>query len=228
MSRIFLIRHGQAGLRHHYDTLSEVGAQQAECLRNWVERESLRFHRIVAGGLTRQKETARLAAGEPEVDPRFSEFDLDAVYRSLAPILCEQDPQFRAEYEAMRTQMQSDDAPVHREWNRCDVKVFEAWYAGRYPVEAETWTEFKARVLSSLAWLRAIPPQEQVAIFTSATPIGLLVAAIFDAHDGRAMRLAGACYNSAVTTLRVHDGDLSLMGFNSVAHLPDPALRTFR
>ena len=35
-------------------------------------------------------------------------------------------------------------------------------------------------------------------------------------------------YNSAVTTMRLRDGDLTLFSFNGVPHLHDPQLRTFR
>jgi hypothetical protein len=42
------------------------------------------------------------------------------------------------------------------------------------------------------------------------------------------MRLAGAMYNSAVTTLRLRGDDLMLFTFNGVPHLTDPPLRTFR
>lgn len=228
MSRVYLIRHGQAGLRHHYDTLSELGCEQAELLREWFGREAIRPNRVISGSLTRQKETARLAAGEPEIEPRLAEFDLDQVYRSLAPKLCETDERFKHEYEAMLEAMRAHDAPVHRQWNRCDVLVFQTWYAGLLPVEGESWAAFKGRVLAAMDVIRAVPSREQVAIFTSATPIGLLVASILGANDEQAMRMAGACYNSSVTTLRVHDGEVSLLGFNSVAHLPEPALRTFR
>ena len=42
------------------------------------------------------------------------------------------------------------------------------------------------------------------------------------------MRLAGAMYNSAVTTMRLRDDDLMLFSFNGVPHLNEPQLRTFR
>jgi broad specificity phosphatase PhoE len=228
LSRVYLVRHGQAGLRHNYDQLSELGVTQARLLREWFVREGIELDSIVSGSLTRQVETARHAAGEPEIEPLLAEFDLDMVYRSIAPVLRELDPEFRREYEAMVVSMRSDHAPVHRQWNGCDVKVFRAWQSGELPVDGESWVEFKARILSALGRIRQIGSRRHAAIFTSATPIGLLLAEILQAPEDRAMRLAGACYNSSVTTLRVHDGDISLISFNSVAHLRDPAQRTFR
>jgi broad specificity phosphatase PhoE len=228
MSRVYLIRHGQAGLRQNYDTLSDLGRMQAVALGAWFAREGITLDRVVAGSLERQRETARIAAAsDPLIDPRFAEFDLDQVYRSLAPRLCERDAQFREEYLAMQRAIGAADAPVHRQWNRCDVTVFQTWQAGA-AVDGESWEEFKTRATSTMDLIRGVASGEQVAIFTSATPIGLLLASLLGSGDEQAMRMAGACYNSSVTTLRVRGGDVSLMGFNSVAHLDDASMRTFR
>lgn len=228
MSRVYLIRHGQAGLRQNYDTLSDLGRVQAGALGAWFAREGIALDRVVAGSLERQRETARIAAAsDPSIDPRFAEFDLDQVYRSLAPRLCESDALFREEYFAMQRAMEAVDAPVHRQWNRCDITVFQAWQSGA-AVDGESWAEFKARATSTMDLIRGVASGEHVAIFTSATPIGLLLASLLGSDDQQAMRMAGACYNSSVTTLRVRAGDVSMIGFNSVAHLEEPGMRTFR
>lgn len=228
MGRIYLIRHGQAGLRHNYDTLSEVGSQQAGLLRNWFATEGIKLDRIVSGARTRQIETACLAAGEPEIEQGFTEFDLDVVYASLAPVLCKIDAQFDREYQEMLAEMKSDDALVHRRWNRCDMMVFQTWHSGKYPVDGESWADFKTRVLQTMEQVRATDANHHVAIFTSATPIGLILAEILRTDDERAMLLAGACYNASITALRVQNGDVRMIGFNSIAHIADPSLRTLR
>ncbi len=228
MSRVYLVRHGQAGLRQNYDQLSEIGVLQARKLHDWFTKEHIVLDRVVSGGLMRQTETARHAVGDPSIDSRLAEFDLDMVYRSVAPVLRERDADFGREYDEMLIAMQAIDAPVHRQWHGCDVKVFRAWQSGELPVTGESWNEFKMRVLGTIEEIRETGSQRNVAIFTSATPIGLILAEILGVPDDRAMRLAGVCYNTSVTTLRVRDGDLSLLSFNSVAHLDDPTLRTFR
>jgi len=67
-----------------------------------------------------------------------------------------------------------------------------------------------------------------LAIFTSAAPISIWAAAALGVSDGHIMRLAGVMYNSAVTTLRLRDDDLTLFSFNGVPHLNEAGLRTFR
>jgi broad specificity phosphatase PhoE len=230
MSRVYLIRHGQAGLRQNYDILSDLGRRQAESLGTWMKAEGISPDRVISGSLNRQIQTAEAALpGVPiTIEPRLAEFDLDAVYRELAPGLCQLDADFKRDYEAMLKEMSSAEAPVHRQWNSCDVKVFLAWQSGRWKTNCESWADFKARVQSFLDDAAAVQGGESVAVFTSATPIGLLLGRLWALADEHAMRLAGAHYNSGVTTLRVSRGDVSLMGFNSVAHLGAPELRTHR
>jgi broad specificity phosphatase PhoE len=99
---------------------------------------------------------------------------------------------------------------------------------GRYPCRTESWAAFAQRVLSARASLGAHQPGDAVAIFTSATPISIWVAAALGVSNGNIMRLAGVMYNSAVTTMRLRNDDLMLFSFNGVPHLTDPQLRTFR
>jgi broad specificity phosphatase PhoE len=99
---------------------------------------------------------------------------------------------------------------------------------GRYPCRTESWAAFGQRVLSARASLAAYPSGDAVAVFTSATPIAIWVASALGVSNGKIMGLAGVMYNSAVTTMRLRDGDPMLFSFNGVPHLTEPELRTFR
>jgi len=71
----------------------------------------MHFKAIYSGALRRQQETAAevcqasreagLAQPHPIVHQGWNEFDLDQVYKDLAPILNASDPQFRQDYEEM-------------------------------------------------------------------------------------------------------------------------------
>jgi hypothetical protein len=69
---------------------------------------------------------------------------------------------------------------------------------------------------------------ENIVVFTSATPIGIWTALAMDIHDARALRLAGALHNASCTIMRLHEGELRLHSFNTIPHLSDPELRTYR
>ena len=95
MSRIFLVRHGQAGSRQNYDCLSDLGHTQARALGDYFAREGVTFHAAWVGGLTRQRQTAEhvaaayaavgLAFPAPTHDPAWNEFDLDTFTSTWPP-----------------------------------------------------------------------------------------------------------------------------------------------
>jgi broad specificity phosphatase PhoE len=43
LSAVYLIRHGQAGLRHNYDTLSDLGHTQARLLGEYLAAQKITF-----------------------------------------------------------------------------------------------------------------------------------------------------------------------------------------
>jgi broad specificity phosphatase PhoE len=238
LSSLYLIRHGQAGLRHDYDTLSGLGRTQARLLGEYLAAQKVQFSTVYSGALTRQRETAREVLGafvpagirtpEIQVDRRWNEFDLDAVYRAIAPRLREDDPEFRAEHEKLRQLLAQEDSPAHRTWTLSDTLVVRAWVEGRYEVPGESWQAFRERVLSAAEALSGLPSGESVAVFSSATPIAVWVGMALALEGRHVMRLAGVTYNAALTTMRVRAGDVALFSFNGTPHLPEPHLRTFR
>jgi broad specificity phosphatase PhoE len=242
LSRIYLVRHGQAGTRAEYDSLSELGRKQARLLGEFWAAQRIEFAAGFTGTLARQQQTANetaatyAAAGRPfpaiVSHCGWNEFDLADVYRALAPQLCAEDAAFRCEYEEMERQARANadepGAAVHRKWMRCDRQLVSAWISGRYLYEGESWPAFRERVLKCRLRLDEFGRDDHIAVFTSATPIGVWTAKALDIEDARAMRLAGVLLNSAVTMLRVPPGELRLHSFNVVSHLTNPELHTYR
>ncbi|HEY1240579.1 MAG TPA: histidine phosphatase family protein [Bryobacteraceae bacterium] len=239
---MYLVRHGQAGTRKAYDSLSELGRRQSRLLGEYFVSEGLHFAAAISGALARQTQTAAevraayCSAGilfpEIAVDCGWNEFDLTHVYRALAPRLCADDTEFRREYEEMRTQARAaeheHDAVVNRRWLPCDMKLVNAWIEGRYAYDGETWPSFRARVIECRSRLEQVALDGEIVIFTSATPIGIWTAAAMDIHDDRALRLAGVLRNASCTAMRLRAGHLRLDSFNNIAHLGTPDLRTYR
>lgn len=233
-----MIRHGQAGLRHDYDTLSDLGRKQARLLGEHLAAQQIRFTAAYCGALKRQRVTAAEVLGamsaagietpEIEIDQHWSEFDLDAVYQSIAPLLAEDDADFRMEHEKLRRSLQEQDSAVHRTWTRSDTLVVRAWVEGRYDVPCESWEAFRRRVSAPLDALSRMSAEDSVAIFSSATPIAVWIGMALELSGRHVLRLAGATYNTALTTIRAREGDVALFSFNGTAHLPEPHLRTFR
>lgn len=238
MSTLYLIRHGQAGLRDDYDRLSPLGREQARRLAQWFLQEGIAFERLLAGGLRRQQETAAIVAEamaasgsappEVETDPRWSEFDLDQVYAGIAPQIAAGDAAFRAQYEELLARVRSGEDGIHRQWTAADTAVVRAWIEGRYPFEGESWPAFLDRVHSAFADA-ARTSARRTAVFTSATPVAISVASLFGSRaPAHIMRLAGAAVNTNFTILDLRGGDAALACFNAFPHLHEPRLRTFR
>jgi broad specificity phosphatase PhoE len=242
LSRVYLVRHGQAGTRKSYDSLSDLGRRQARLLGQYFVSEKIHFGAAYSGALVRQEETAaevRTAYREagvcfPEIgrEPGWNEFDLAHVYRALAPQLCAEDPEFERDYEELvaqaRAAAEQPEASVNRRWLPCDVKVVEAWIRGRHAYDGESWQAFRERVVGCQRKMEPAERDANVVVFTSATPIGIWTALAMEIHDERAMRLAGVLHNASCTLLRLHNGELRLHSFNAIPHLGELELRTYR
>jgi broad specificity phosphatase PhoE len=234
MSILYLVRHGQAGTRENYDSLSDLGRRQARLLGQHFRDQGIQFAAAYSGSLARQKATACevLPAAEIRIDPGWDEFDLAHVYRELAPRLMADDEQFRVEYAEMQRDIDRSrgehGAAVHRKWNDCDKKCVRAWVEGRYAYSGESWNGFVARIHGALGRVIGSAHDGNVAVFTSATPIGVSAAKTLDIADGRAMWLVAVMFNTAFSTLRVHGDEVRLFTLNAIPHLGTGDLRTFR
>lgn len=242
MSSVYLVRHGQAGTRDDYDSLSDLGRRQSRLLGEYFLSQGIDFTVAYSGAMLRQQQTAaevssvytRAAVPFPEIiiDSQWNEFDLARVYREIGPLLCEEDPEFRSEYEDMRREVRQSAgiqaAQVHRRWRPCDTRIVEAWIAGRFTYSGETWGQFCERVAACRVKLREVLREANVLAFTSATPTGILAGMALDITSGRVRQLAGVLYNASYTVLRQRDEHLQLFQFNAVPHLREPALLTHR
>ncbi len=101
MSTIYLVRHGQAGTREHYDCLSDLGQTQARLLGEYFASQKLTFDTAISGALQRQRQTAEAVAQAATnflaitIDENWDEFDLTRIYREIAPQLCAEDADLR-------------------------------------------------------------------------------------------------------------------------------------
>jgi broad specificity phosphatase PhoE len=242
MTRLYLIRHGQAGTRDNYDALSDLGRQQSRLLGEYFVAQGLNFTSAITGPNNRQKQTAEevskaykqanLNFPEITIDEGWKEFDLDHIYRELAPQLSADDPQFQREFEAQRQAVRasrnSPDADIHRRWTPTDGKVVEAWIRQRYPYSGESWSDFRKRIANRRKSIPNGQPRSNVAIFTSATPTAIWTGLALNLDEKHIFGLAGVLQNASFTTLRQKGELLRLFSFNESPHLLSPELRTHR
>lgn len=242
MSTVYLVRHGQAGTRDAYDSLSDLGMRQARLLGDHFVSQDIRFASAYVGALVRQQRTAEQISGAyadvgvsfpaTNVDPGWDEFDLGRVYREIAPQLAAEDAEFRREYEEMREQVRisgaAHGAKIHRRWLPCDTKVVEAWVSDRYPYSGETWEQFRERITARGLKLPDAEREQNILVVTSATPVAICTGLSLEISDERIMRLAGAVYNASYTILRLRNTQLRLFTFNTAPHLAVDGLCSHR
>lgn len=232
MQIIHFFRHGQAGSRDDYDRLSSLGREQAGLLGRYLAQQRIAFDACYCGSLSRQRDTALTVLAEiagappPVVDAAWNEFDLDAVFAEVGPQLAAVDEGFRLRYDELVAAVRSGADGIHRTWTEADTAIVRSWIEGRFPVKTESWADFTRRIHHALDALPA--DHRTIAVFTSATPIGISLARIYGLHPGHVMRLAGAQLNTGITVLHRGGGCDSLVTFNATPHLAEASQRTFR
>ena len=215
MSRIYLVRHGQAPFgTDDYDRLTATGVAQCEQLARHWRAIGRRVDCLFSGTLRRQKDSASAFArgyghdgGEQPVPrelPGFEEYN----HRALLEI-----------HDGAGLRNASTDP---REFHRRLTGALAAWTEGSL-AGFEPYREFRARCAGALTALLAETGRGRTAVlFASA---GSIAAAMQDAlgiGDRDAVRLKLTFYNTGVSCL-LWDGEaITIESVNAVSHLETP------
>ena len=222
MSRIFLIRHGQASFKSaDYDQLSDIGIVQSRLLGEWFDLCGWPVHHVVVGGMKRHLQSAECFfetyRGTPDWRDRLSRTEgLNEVdHRDLfdrwmaggGPGTLAKDAGF------------SDMTPAEFEskWPNAILR----WLGGQYDHEyAEPWPVFIKRCLVALGDASAlVRPGENVLVFTSGGAISALCRELLGVSAAQMVRLMWEITNGSVTCFARKGEHYSLTAFNATAHL---------
>ena len=216
MSTLTLVRHGQA--HSASGRLTELGERQARALAEHWTRRRMRFDEVYTGSMLRQRQTEVIVAAaykeagcawpDAKTLPEWNEYDADKVLRALAP---------------------AADFDNPRAFQRAFEIAMAQWlnYADADP-PFETWPQFRDRVRAGLAKIVAADPGRRIAAFSSGGPIGLLVQTALAAPERNFLELNWRVRNTSVTEFLFSRDRFTLDAFNTIPHLDDPALATFR
>lgn len=223
MGHLTLVRHGQASLRgDHYDSLSDLGRDQARLLGAHWARLGVRFDRAWVGPRQRHRQTAvevaraYADAGVPFPDPvavgSLDEHDGIAVLKRAAGL---DEPGDR-----LMTGDPARDAALRQALERYP-HVMAAWSAGAYAEDGiEPWHRFRARAGEALEHLRA--EGGRGVAFTSGGVVAAVVGAVLELGHEHVIALSASVYNSALTDLHHRPEGTHLTVFNATPHLSDP------
>lgn len=214
MSRIVLVRHGQASFAaDDYDRLSPLGHRQGEATGAWLAETGVAPGRVLAGGLSRQRDTATAlvrAAGWPldvEIDVRWNEYDHEAVLTAYRP------------REQIRAEVMAAADP-----NAAFAAIHDAALVGWLDPAAagydEPYAAFASRVTGVFGELAAaVEPADDLVVVTSGGVIAVLVTHLLGGGAETWKRVQRVAVNGAATHVRVGARGIHLMSFNEASHL---------
>ncbi len=217
MGTLYLVRHGQASFgAADYDQLSELGQRQAQRLGAYWAQRGLRIDAVITGSLKRHAQTwAGIAEGAgvdnaPRVWPGLNEYDSEAVIRAIHP--------------------QPRDKPDTPERYRHHFRLLRdglaQWMAGTVsPQGMPSYEAFVQGITSALDHVRANHVGQNVVIVSSGGPISTAVGHVLGLSPEATIELNLRIRNSAVTEFQFNPKRHSLLTYNTLPHLDDPALR---
>jgi broad specificity phosphatase PhoE len=241
MSVLVLVRHGQASFSSDdYDRLSPTGEAQARELGDYWSCGAEVVDEVFVGPRQRHRETAELvgaryrSAGrfwpEPVVLAELDEYDLDGLLGRLAPALARKDPRFEDLVSIYRSS--TGDFERARSFQRMFESLLIHWLSAPSTTgahEIEGWPAFHDRVRRGLDRITERQGRgRRVLAFTSGGFIGTAVGLALGVSDRTCLELNWRLRNGSLTNLLFTPGRLTLDDFNTLPHLRDPALWTYR
>jgi broad specificity phosphatase PhoE len=241
MGTVTIVRHAQASfLDEDYDRLSPLGERQASALGAYWARTRLRLDHIFSGPRKRHLRTAEIAADayrraglswpEPVVLPQLDEYKADEVIRRYVPSLIENHPRIRAlSHELVRITGTPQAANAAELLFRA---VTTMWVRQEFDCGAvENWEEFCKRVKTVLDQVLELDNGAKcanVVVFSSAGPTAVGMQKALNLAPVATLELSWLVRNCSSSEFLFSGERFSLLSFNTVPHLEEPAMVTFR
>jgi broad specificity phosphatase PhoE len=239
MGQLVMVRHGQASFHEEdYDKLSVLGEEQCHHLGAYWARHKAVFDRVYSGPLARQRRSAEIAGAalteagvhwpDVEIVEALAEMPVERLAKRFMPQLCADDEEALA---FMKVFVETENT---REKEKAFQKAFEKlmlrWASEEYhDPEIETFAHFQARVTDALQAIMASATRGQrIAVFTSGGPTAAAVHMALNTHIATTLEMVWQLRNASTTEFVFTKGRFSLGAFNSIQHLSDPALWTYR
>jgi broad specificity phosphatase PhoE len=239
MSSLTLVRHAQASFfADHYDQLSPLGEKQAQSLGEYWACRSRVIDEVYTGPRRRHQQTAAavgaaytqagLSFPSPEILPELDEYDLSGILECLAPALAKENQDFAGLFA--QKLHGANPAEQARSFQRMFEPLLLHWQSGLATDDGcESWAAFRSRVQRGLQQITDRPGNgRRVVVFTSGGFIGTAVQLVLGAPDRTALEINWRIRNASLTELVFSRDRISLDELNSIPHLNDPALLTYR
>lgn len=230
MSKIYLIRHGQASyLSEDYDNLSDKGILQSKALGRYFADNNIHFNKIFIGKLNRHKQTydgftgAFSTNGITLPSPIFLE-ELNEHQAPEALSLSYDD--FVNQYDEAKqlfNETQKDSSLLRRN----SIKIFELFMreytSGRYVFEHESiqsWTDFRIQAKKGITnILEQTDKGETIGVFTSGGTKSSILGDALGITEEKISELNLAIRNASFSQLLFSENRLNVLSLNETPHL---------
>ncbi|NWN91817.1 histidine phosphatase family protein [Marinobacter adhaerens] len=212
MAKLFIVRHGQAAFgQANYDQLSNVGWQQARWLGEYFAERELTFHRVVAGDLQRQQDTAKgVLEGMADTNSPIvthaglNEYDGEMMYQAFTG-------------QSNQHLHQKRD---FKDYWRTFRSAYEAWIDDELTDITETWGDFGSRVEEAIAHAcEGAGREDAVLVVTSGGVIGSALTALVEGPQRGAINFNFQFRNTGFCEVIMGRSARRLLSFNNVPHL---------
>ena len=217
MSRIYLVRHGQAAFgTDDYDRLTETGIAQCRQLARHWRAIGRHVNLVFSGTLRRQRESAEafVHAAAEQGGSALPVHSLPGIeeYDHLSLLLAHQG-----------VGSLPDASEDRRAFHRQLSGALQAWAAGELSA-VEPFPIFRDRCAAALAkLLRDAGRGRNVVLFGSAGSLAAAMQPALGLADWDLLRLKLTFFNSGVSSLLFDGETVTIESLNAVSHLEQPA-----
>ncbi|MBM9499155.1 histidine phosphatase family protein [Leptospira sp. 201903071] len=242
MSVVYLVRHGQANSQgSDYDLLTPHGKKQAFELGKYMATNGEIPDRIITGTMRRHLETGEsFLEGVKSIVGEQTKFSIDSFIRrdagwnefapelwgSYSKLIASQKPEFEKtlnQFGKVRLKGGIRSAAL---FFKLTEEILRVWREGKEaPAGIETYRSFEERVFNSSNVLFSPSDKERNFIFTSGTPISLVLNRLLR-QDEDSFAWMPWIWNTSVNTFRWVRGKYLPVSINGVPHLFEKNDRT--
>jgi len=241
MSTLYLIRHGQASFGSaNYDKLSELGHKQMRLLGEYWVKWGINLDAVYSGSLERQTTSARCvleifeqagkAFPEPIILREFNEYETRHLLSGSLATVIRENPEIAELVKEIASAGPIDLVNNKKSFQKIFARAMDLWVDEKLRLPGmETWKEFTARVnLGIERVMKEQGPGKTIAVFTSGGPVSAVMQRALGLADKTALELGWMIANASISEFRYSEDKFSLVSFNTIPHLGEPALVSYR
>lgn len=238
MSRLILIRHGQASfMEENYDKLSSKGKEQSRILGEYLIGRETNIDAVYVGPLHRHQQTldgvmavyesAGIALPKPQMLQELDEHHATEAMMEAMPYMMKHD----AFVQETMARIEAEPAKQRKLFFQVFTHFCRLWSQGKFDEQSasiQSWKDFRSTVDTGIQQIvDENPGGKTVLAFTSGGTTAASMGYTLGLSNLDAMELNFIVQNTAMTELLFSQNNLTLMRFNHIPHLTEKDLITF-